>query len=101
MAEILAHVNPELTVRAIAFAAGMELNEGRSEVEIAAAFGISKQAFSRRVTEISNALNLPPSRAMRSGTARETFRKKQLCKPKSQTQRAMESLKSEKPTRSR
>jgi AraC-like DNA-binding protein len=93
LAEILESKNAEMTVAAIAFAAGLPLLCGASQVELAARFKVTKQAFSRRVTEVSRRLGLRPSRAMRSESARETFRRKQLCKPKSKLSQALASLK--------
>lgn len=93
LVEILSHADPGLTAAAIAYAGGLPILEGKSEVDLAKRFGVTKQAFSRRVTEISKQFGLTPSRGMRSETARETFEKKQLCRPKSKLQLAMQSLK--------
>lgn len=90
---ILEHKNPSLTAAAIAYAAGMEINGGLSQVQIAQKFGVTKQAFSRRVTEISKHLSLNPSRGMRSVDSRETFKEKQLCRKKSKLHLAIASLK--------
>ena len=93
ISEILSQKNAALTAAAIAYAAGMPILGGASQVEIAKKFGVTKQAFSRRVTEISKRLALDPSRGMRSEESRKTFKEKQLCRTKSQLQRAIQSLK--------
>ena len=98
-AEILAHNDPALTTAAIAYAGGMPILGGLSEVQLAARFKVTKQAFSRRVTEVSKQLSIAPSRGMRSEIARETFEEKQLCKPKTSLQLAIQSLRSGNSTR--
>lgn len=90
--EILDHANPAMTAAAIGFACGLPLLEGASEVELAKRFGVTKQAFSRRVTNLGKGLALSPSRAMRSEKARETFHTIQKCKPKTKLQSALLSL---------
>lgn len=48
-----------------------------SECDIAKKFHVTKAAVSKRVVHITQILNIPPSRGMRSLEARETFSAKQ------------------------
>lgn len=68
---------PALTCDAIAIAMGIHIGEGRSLEEIASAYGITKQALSKRAIRICNELGLPPSVLMRSEESRESYRRKQ------------------------
>lgn len=77
MAEVVSQKNPKLTVECLAIACGLNLVDGDSMQEVARRHGISRAAVSKRVVDIAEKLNLPPSRAMRSKAARTTYRKVQ------------------------
>ena len=91
LGEVLNHSNARLTAECIALASGLAYS-GASETEIAKRHGITRSAVSKRCVELTEALNLRPSRAMRSLTARKSYRAAQLraranqefsCSPKS------------------
>jgi hypothetical protein len=75
MAEVVSQKNPKLTVECLSIACGLNLVDGDSMQEVARRHGISRAAVSKRVVDIAEKLNLPPSRAMRSKAARKTYRK--------------------------
>jgi hypothetical protein len=72
---IMQHKNPQLTVTAFAFAAGLYVLQGKSVTELAKELGVTKQALSKRIVLITQELGLPPSRGMKSVEARESYRK--------------------------
>jgi len=73
LGEVLNHSNARLTAECIALASGLAYS-GASETEIAKRHGITRSAVSKRCVELTEALNLRPSRAMRSLTARKSYR---------------------------
>ena len=73
VAEILCHDNARLTTECIALVSGLAYT-GSSMTEIAKRHGISRAAVSKRCVELTELLDLPPSRAMRSLTARKRYR---------------------------
>jgi hypothetical protein len=77
VAEILCHNNARLTTECIALVSGLAYT-GSSMTEIAKRHGISRAAVSKRCVELTELLDLPPSRAMRSLTARKRYRDARL-----------------------
>jgi hypothetical protein len=73
VAEILYHNNARLTAECIALVSGLAY-DGSSMSDIAKRHGISRAAVSKRCVELTELLDLPPSRAMRSLTARKSYR---------------------------
>ena len=73
VAEILCHDNARLTAECIALVSGLAYT-GSSMTDIAQRHGISRAAVSKRCVELTELLDLPPSRAMRSLTARNRYR---------------------------
>ena len=73
VAEILCHDNARLTTECIALVSGLAYT-GSSMTEIAQRHGITRAAVSKRCVELTELLDLPPSRAMRSLTARKRYR---------------------------
>ncbi len=73
LGEILIHDNSRLTAECIALASGLAYS-GASETEIAKRHGITRAAVSKRCVELTELLDLRPSRAMRSLTARQAYR---------------------------
>ena len=73
LGEVLNHSNARLTAECIALVSGLAYS-GASETEIAKRHGITRSAVSKRCVELTEALNLRPSRAMRSLTARKSYR---------------------------
>ena len=73
LGEILIHDNSRLTTECIALASGLSYT-GCSETEIAKRHGITRAAVSKRCVELTELLGLRPSRAMRSLTARKSYR---------------------------
>jgi hypothetical protein len=73
VAEILCHNNARLTTECIALVSGLSYT-GSSMTEIAKRHGVTRAAVSKRCVELTELLDLPPSRAMRSLTARKRYR---------------------------
>ena len=83
MADLIAEGNTRLTVECLAVALGLRVYSGDSMTEIANRHGITRAAVSKRCVDIVTRLNLPPSRAMRSEKARNTYRNAQLKRKRS------------------
>lgn len=73
IAEIICHDNARLTTECIALVSGLAYT-GSSMTEIAQRHGVTRAAVSKRCVELTELLDLPPSRAMRSLTARKRYR---------------------------
>lgn len=73
IAEILCHDNARLTAECVALVSGL-VYSGDSMTDIAKRHGITRAAVSKRCVELTELLDLPPSRAMRSLTARKRYR---------------------------
>jgi hypothetical protein len=77
LGEILCHHNARLTTECIALVSGLNYS-GSSMTEIAERHGITRAAVSKRCVELTELLDLKPSRAMRSLTARKRYRDARL-----------------------
>jgi len=75
--EILTLPNRSLTVECLAVVSGLSY-AGDSMSEIARRHCVTRAAVSKRCVELTEKLNLLPSRAMRSLTARKSYRAAQL-----------------------
>jgi len=73
VAEIICHDNARLTAECMALVSGLSYS-GSSMTEIAKRHGVTRAAVSKRCVELTELLGLPPSRAMRSLTARNRYR---------------------------
>jgi len=73
LGEVLNHANARLTAECIALVSGL-IYSGDSMTDIAQRHGITRAAVSKRCVELTELLNLRPSRAMRSLTARKSYR---------------------------
>ena len=73
LGELLSHDNARLTVECLALVSGLQYS-GASMTEIARRHGITRAAVSKRCVELTELLDLRPSRAMRSLTARKRYR---------------------------
>ena len=73
LGEVLSHGNARLTAECIALVSGLSYT-GSSMTEIAQRHGITRAAVSKRCVELTELLDLRPSRAMRSLTARKSYR---------------------------
>ena len=73
LGEVLNHGNARLTAECIALASGLGY-DGATMTEIAKRHGITRAAVSKRCVELTEMLDLRPSRAMRSLTARKSYR---------------------------
>jgi hypothetical protein len=82
LGEILCHDNARLTAECIALVSGLSYT-GSSMTEIAERHGITRAAVSKRCVELTELLNLRPSRAMRSLTARKSYRSARIESTKS------------------
>ncbi|NDD52806.1 hypothetical protein EBZ39_02830 [bacterium] len=75
--ELLSQENARLSLECLALVTGLAYC-GDSMTEIASRHGITRAAVSKRCVEFCIALNLKPSRAMRSVKARESYKKARL-----------------------
>ena len=75
--EILVMPNRSLTVECLAVVSGLSY-VGDSLTEIARRHRVTRAAVSKRCVDLTERLSLPPSRAMRSLTARKAYREAQL-----------------------
>jgi hypothetical protein len=75
--ELLSAPNRSLTVECLALVSGLSYT-GDSMTEIARRHRVGRAAVSKRCVELTERLGLPPSRAMRSLTARRAYRHAQL-----------------------
>lgn len=73
LGELLSHDNARLTVECLALVSGLQYS-GASMTDIAKRHGITRAAVSKRCVELTELLDLRPSRAMRSLTARQRYR---------------------------
>jgi hypothetical protein len=73
LGEVLNHGNARLTAECIALVSGLGY-DGATMTEIAKRHGITRAAVSKRCVELTEMLDLRPSRAMRSLTARKSYR---------------------------
>lgn len=78
VADLISEGNTRLTVECLAVALGLSAYNGESMTSIAKRHGVTRAAVSKRCVDITRQLNLPPSRAMRSEKARNTYRNSQL-----------------------
>jgi len=77
LGEILGMHNRSLTVECLAIVSGLSYF-GDSMCDIARRHGVTRAAVSKRCVELTERLSLPPSRAMRSLTARKSYRAAQI-----------------------
>ena len=78
VADLISEGNTRLTVECLAVALGLCAYNGESMTSIAKRHGVTRAAVSKRCVDITQHLNLPPSRAMRSEMARKIYRNSQL-----------------------
>jgi len=70
--ELLARKNAKLAIECLAVVSGVSFLGG-TMAGIAHRFGMSRAAVSKRCVEFANKLRMPPSRSMRSLTARKSY----------------------------
>jgi hypothetical protein len=78
VADIVSEDNTRLTIDCLAITLGLRVYAGDSMTQIANRHGITRAAVSKRCVDITNRLNIQPSRAMRSKRARQIYRNSQL-----------------------
>ena len=78
VADLISEGNARLTIECLAVALSLSAYNGESMTEIAKRHGITRAAVSKRCVDITERLNLTPSRAMRSEMARNIYRNAQL-----------------------
>ena len=78
VADLISEGNTRLTVECLAVALGLCAYNGESMTSIAKRHGVTRAAVSKRCVDITERLNLPPSRAMRSEKARKIYQRSQL-----------------------
>jgi hypothetical protein len=78
VADIVFEENTRLVIDCLTIALGLRVYAGDSMTMIAKRHGITRAAVSKRCVDITERLKLPPSRAMRSETARRIYRNSQL-----------------------
>ena len=84
VADLLSEGNTRLTLECLAVALGLSAYNGETMTDIAKRHGITRAAVSKRCVDITDRLNLPPSRAMRSEKARNIYRRSQLKRHRTQ-----------------
>ena len=84
VADIVSEDNTRLTIDCLAITLGLRVYAGDSMTQIANRHGITRAAVSKRCVDITNRLNIQPSRAMRSKRARQIYRNSQLKRYRSQ-----------------
>ena len=77
LGELLAERNARLSLECMALVSGLSF-VGDSMSALARRHGVTRAAVSKRCVELTERLNLLPSRAMRSLTARDAYRTAQL-----------------------
>ncbi len=75
--ELIGQDNARLSLECLALVTGLSYY-GDSMTDIAKRHGVTRAAVSKRCVELSRALNLKPSRAMRSIPARQSYRRARL-----------------------
>lgn len=75
--ELIGQDNARLSLECLALVTGL-VYCGDSMTEIAKRHGVTRAAVSKRCVELTRALNLQPSRAMRSLPARQSYRRARL-----------------------
>ncbi len=75
--EMVGQSNARLSLDCLALVTGLAY-EGDSMTEIARRHDVTRAAVSKRCVELTQSLNLKPSRAMRSLLARQSYRKARL-----------------------
>ena len=75
--ELLAERNARLTLECLALVSGMSFL-GDSMAAVARRHGVTRAAVSKRCIELTERLNVLPSRAMRSLTARRAYKEAQI-----------------------
>jgi hypothetical protein len=75
--ELIGQDNARLSLECLALVTGLSYF-GDSMTEIAKRHGVTRAAVSKRCVELTRALNLKPSRAMRSVSARQSYRSARL-----------------------
>jgi hypothetical protein len=78
VADLLSEGNTRLTIECLAIALGLSAYDGETMTDIAKRHGITRAAVSKRCVDITERLNLRPSRAMRSTRARRIYQTAQL-----------------------
>ena len=76
LGELLSQPNAKLTIECLAVVSGIGFL-GDSMTQIAKRHGVTRAAVSKRCVELTEKLNLPPSRAMRALTARASYARTQ------------------------
>lgn len=74
VADLISEDNTRLTLDCLSIALGLRVYSGDSMTLIAKRYGVTRAAVSKRCVDIVERLKLPPSRAMRSETARRIYR---------------------------
>ncbi|GAA5146320.1 hypothetical protein GCM10023213_39160 [Prosthecobacter algae] len=75
--EMVSQSNARLSLDCLALVTGLAY-DGDSMTEIAKRHNVTRAAVSKRCVELTQSLNLKPSRAMRSLLARESYRKARI-----------------------
>ena len=84
VADVLSEGNARLTMECLSVALGLSAYDGESMTEIAKRYGVTRAAVSKRCVDITQRLNLLPSRAMRTELARQIYRTSQLKRNRSE-----------------
>ena len=82
--ELVSQDQAKLALECLALVTGLAY-EGDSMTAIASKYGVTRAAVSKRCVDLTAALNLKPSRAMRSPKARHSYRKTRTLKLRSES----------------
>ena len=81
--ELIMQDNARLSLECLALVTGLSY-DGSSMTSIAGRYGVTRAAVSKRCVELTKALGLPPSRAMRCRKARHSYRQARTLNLRSQ-----------------
>ena len=73
LGELMSQSDAKLSMECLSLVTGLTY-DGDSMTRIATKYGVTRAAVSKRCVELTQALNLNPSRAMRSLLARKSYR---------------------------
>lgn len=71
--ELMGQADGKLSMECLSLVTGLTY-DGDSMTRIASKYGVTRAAVSKRCVELTQALNLKPSRAMRTRSARQSYR---------------------------
>lgn len=80
LTEIQASTNPRMFIDCLGFAFGLCMRHGMSQTSIAKDYNVTRANVSKVTVQICERYGIPPSRGMKTESARETFSERQMGK---------------------